>query len=183
MKKLKRTLLIALGEELFDEDVENTVFFQRSMNNSVELTTLAIKEYKYKNMTPKLEPWLHQLTNIHHFQLFRMTRKTFENLLRVIGMQDTKKLLSLSYHGGHHAINLELAVYIFLWYMATQDTLLSIATRFKVVPATVMNTVNKVIYFVLLLKEKYIRFPRNLQELEDVSSRFKRYPGNVSIIY
>lgn len=67
--------------------------------------------------------------------------------------------------------------------MATQDTLLSIATRFKVVPATVMNTVNKVIYFVLLLKEKYIRFPRNLQELEDVSSRFRRYPGNVSILY
>ena len=62
--------------------------------------------------------------------------------------------------------------------MATQDTLLSIGSRFSVSAPTVMSIVNKVLYFLMRLKKIYIKFPKTEAQLEEVSRGFRHYPGN-----
>lgn len=61
--------------------------------------------------------------------------------------------------------------------MATQKSLFAIGDRFKVSGVTVMNIVNRLLYFVLKLKKKVIRSPSTLDEVEQVSRGFKNYPG------
>ncbi|CAH1966394.1 unnamed protein product [Acanthoscelides obtectus] len=66
--------------------------------------------------------------------------------------------------------------------MATQNTLLSIGTRFKVSPTTVISITNKVLYFMLKLKSAYIKFPKNEAEMRDISEGFKKYPGVIGAV-
>ena len=65
--------------------------------------------------------------------------------------------------------------------MSSQDTLISIGNQFKVTAATVMRIVNKVLYFVNQLKNTYIRFPKNEEEIRNTSRDFTRYPGTHSL--
>lgn len=134
-------------------------------------------------MTPKLlitERWTVGYDNLQFFHLFRMGKESFYKLVEVVGTTDKQKFLSEPYTGGHHPIDIYGHTLVFLWYMATQDTLLSIGTRFKVSPATVMDIVNKMLKFLLKLKKRFIQFPKCEQELNDVANRFQNYPGKKS---
>ncbi|VEN39227.1 unnamed protein product [Callosobruchus maculatus] len=61
--------------------------------------------------------------------------------------------------------------------MGTQDTLLSIGNHFNVSRTTVMNIVNRLLYFTLRLKKMYIKFPKTERDFEYVAEGFKKYPG------
>jgi len=166
-----------MGEEIFfsDEDVTLVNFFFKTTICNYFLMIM-----NYRLMNPKLlnvEPWINNYNTIQFFHLFRMKKESFCKLMEDVARIDNNKILSRRYHGGHHPIDIKGHVLIFLWYMATQDTLLSIGTRFNVSPTTVMNVVNKMLYLVIKLKTRYIRFPQCEQELIDVSHGFKNYPG------
>lgn len=62
--------------------------------------------------------------------------------------------------------------------MSKQDTLHSIADRFDLVPSTVMKIVNVTLYIIIYkLKSKYIFWPKNEVEYQEVISGFVNYPG------
>jgi hypothetical protein len=46
----------------------------------------------------------------------------------------------------------EKSLFVFLWYLSKQDTLLAIADRFDLVPATIMQIVNFFLYILNSLK-------------------------------
>ncbi|CAH1979600.1 unnamed protein product [Acanthoscelides obtectus] len=174
----KKTFMILMGEMFFSsEDIVHVL-------NHLRKSLLCSHKFvvNIKDMTPKIlmvEPWICSYENFQFFKLSRMSKKTFIDLAEKIGRSDEKKILAKPYTGGHYPVSLYVYghILIFLCYMATQDTLLSIGTRFKVSPTTVMSITNKVLYFMLKLKSAYIKFPENEAETRDISEGFKEYPG------
>jgi hypothetical protein len=53
----------------------------------------------------------------------------------------------------------EKSVFVFLWYLSKQDTLLAIADRFDLVPATIMQIVSVFLYILNSLKN-HIFWPK-----------------------
>lgn len=162
------------------------IFFETEMkdllqdDNKIELLLVASNAVHEHSMSAKklnTDKWIVECNNLHFFNLFRMEKPTFVKLVDAIGTVDVEHLLSKPYTGGHYPINIDSQLLVCLWYMATQDSLFSIGTRFKISPTTVMNIINKLLYFLIKLKKKYIVFPKPEQELQNTSRGFKNYPG------
>lgn len=78
------------------------------------------------------EKWLYDYHYDQFFRLFRMKRRTLFKIVEALGRMDHNKILSKPYTGGHVPIDIVGRVLIFLWYMASQDTLITIGTVFHV---------------------------------------------------
>lgn len=144
-------------------------------NTNFELALSGIRENPMKIFSS--EKWLDEYNHYQFYHLFRMRKTTFFKLVEAIARTDTTKILSKEYTGGHIPIDIVGHVLIYVWYMATQDTLLTIGTVFNVCPKTVLMTVNKVLYFVLLQKRQCIRLPNTVSELQAIAQGFTHYPG------
>lgn len=132
------------------------------------------------SMTPKIpqtEEWLINLNNSYFYKLFRMERSTFYTFVNAIRKSDDTEVLSRNYKGGHFPITAEHQILIFLKYLSSQDTLLSIGNSFKISAATAMAIINKILFFVLKVKKHFIKFPATLAEFQTVSDGFSKYPG------
>lgn len=144
--------------------------------------TLAFVNMPEHCMTPKIAgipQWVTNLNNLNFYKIFRMERTTFYIFVNSIRRCDNKNLLNLKYSGGHYPVKDEIQILVFLKYMSSQDTLITIGHTFRLSPATVMNIINKVLYFVLMLKKKYIKFPSTAEEINTVRTNFRRYPGKL----
>lgn len=123
------------------------------------------------------EKWLDGYNNLQFYRLFRMEQHTFQIFITIIERGDEKNILKKKYTGGYKPIDIKIQGLIFLWYMATQDSLVYIANRFNVCSATVMNIINKMLYFVIKLKKAYIKFPKTEEDMLEISRGFTTYPG------
>lgn len=98
------------------------------------------KLYRCIEMAPKIpqiEQWLINFDNYNFFKLFRLDKKSFEKLFNLI-QKNNHLNIEKKYNGGHYPINLKSQLLVFLWYMATMDTLITISTIFKICPTSVM---------------------------------------------
>jgi hypothetical protein len=66
---------------------------------------------------------------------------TFQKLLRFVLENDRYFVIRKIYRGGNFPTQPKRSLLVFLWYMATQDTLLPIGQTFGLVPSTVMKIV------------------------------------------
>lgn len=126
---------------------------------------------------PRTEQWLEKYNNLEFYKLFRMGKSTFEKLCEVVHGADKNNILKKKYTGGYKPVSLEVQILVFVHYMATQDIILYIGNRFQVSTCMVMIICNRVLYFILKLKTKYIHFPKTEQDLLEISRNFTTYPG------
>jgi hypothetical protein len=112
---------------------------------------------------------------LHFFRLFRMNTATFQKLLSIVVENDHHQLLHKVYHGGHRPLGTEKALLVFLWYMATQDTLLSIGETFQIVPATIHRIVNNLLFVIVGLKNKFIVWAKSQEEVNHIAGGFTHY--------
>lgn len=125
--------------------------------------------------------WLEKYNENVFFQLFRMKRDTFQGLLRIIIDRDNMGLIKKKYRGGNFPVRPETSLLIFLWFMARQETLHSLADRFGFVPSTVMKIVNVLLYLIVRMKKELIYWPRNIEEFHYLQAGFQNYPGDYVI--
>jgi hypothetical protein len=85
--------------------------------------------------------------------LFRVTPKTFEQLLEVILRKDTPLgLIKKKFRGGNNPVPPEKCLLVFLRYIGSQETLNSLADRFQLTDSTVMQIVNAFLYMTVHLR-------------------------------
>lgn len=168
-----KTIFLLQGEDIFFDNMALVFrFFWERPTKTIFFFT--------KCMTPKplyMEEWMINYNDFQFFLIFRLSKETFMNYVEAIARTDKKRIMSRPYIGGHYPVDIYGHILIFLKYIGTQESLLSIGISFKVCPATVMNIINKVLFFTLKLKSKYIRFPNNEEELLNVEAGFQSYPG------
>jgi hypothetical protein len=128
-------LFFVLMDSFFSNDTEiivlkmyETLFKKRKLLKRIRETH--IRQHVNYNI------WLNTYNETHFFELFRMQKATFYKLLHIIILNDQTRLIQKRYRGGNHVIPPEKGLLAFLWYMSKQDTLLSIADRFNLVPST-----------------------------------------------
>lgn len=159
-------------------DITDIIENYIASNNTKFLLTNSIQqEHSMLPRTITCEEWLTTYSDMQFFQFFRMERATMFKLVDVLRRVDVNGILTKKYTGGHYPVNINAQVLIFLWYMSSQDSLLHIGNRFRVSPTTVMNIVNRLLYFLLKLKKIYIKFPTREQEFLDITRGFEKYPG------
>lgn len=171
----QKYLMLAEGYSLFFDFEPLIMRFKRTKKR-----TMAFVNMPEHCMAPKIAwipQWVTDLNNLNFYKIFRMERTTFYIFVNSIRRCDNKNLLNLKYSGGHYPVKDEIQILVFLKYMSSQDTLITIGHTFRLSPATVMNIINKVLYFVLTLKKKYIKFPSTAEEINTVTMNFRRYPG------
>ncbi|VEN39717.1 unnamed protein product [Callosobruchus maculatus] len=172
-------LIYVASQDFFEVDDIISYWNWFKDSNYTKLRLLLVLFLQEHSMTPKSlypETWMINYNNIQFFQLFRMDKGTLEVLASVLAHNDIEKILQRKYTGGHYPLSLTHQLLIFLWYMGTQDTLLSIENHFNVSRTTVMNIV-RLLYFTLRLKKMYIKFPKTERDFEYVAESFKKYPG------
>jgi hypothetical protein len=169
-------LFFVLMDLFFSNDTEvivlkmhETLFKKRKLLKRIRETH--IRQHVNYNI------WLNTYNETHFFELFRMQNATFYKLLHIIILNDQTRLIQKRYRGGNHVIPPEKGLLAFLWYMSKQDTLLSIADRFNLVPSTVMHLVNAFLYVLLQLKGKYIFWPKTQDEYQVICNGFTNYPN------
>lgn len=125
------------------------------------------------------EQWISAYNDEFFYRLFRLNKLTFNELLHeIVNVDKNYGLILKKYRGGNIPVQPETALLIFLWYMSQQDTLQSISFTFKVATSTVMNIVNSCLYLLLKLKNKYIYWPKTVEEYRNIEDGFHNYPGN-----
>ncbi|XP_044270364.1 putative nuclease HARBI1 [Tribolium madens] len=128
------------------------------------------------------QTWLNTYDDIDFFRLFRMQKSTFYKLLATLIEVDVIRLIHKKYRGGNCVVQPEKGLLVFLWYISKQDTLLSIADRFNLVPSTVMSIVNAFLYTILKLKSKYIFWPKTNEEYQHICDEFSNYPNVIGAV-
>lgn len=171
--------------ELFDDEVINLV---KSVLWSKRSLLYRFREdnQRYRgfiDVDANGSPWIDSYNEILFFQLFRLKKDTFQKFLRVLMGNDIHKLIIKQYRGGRHPISPERALLVFLWYMGTQDSLISIAETFRIVPSTCMNIVNAFLHITAKIKKKYIFWPATNEEYEFIERGFTHYPRKYTILY
>jgi hypothetical protein len=142
------------------------------------LYAVKLREHHYKIPIEGI-PWLDHYNDITFFRLFRMNTATFQKLLSIVVENDHHQLLYKVYRGGHRPVETEKALLVFLWYMATQDTLLSIGKTFQIVPATIHRIVNNLLFVIVGLKNKFIVWPKSQEEVNHIAGGFTHYPSTI----
>ncbi|KAG5863813.1 hypothetical protein JTB14_009368 [Gonioctena quinquepunctata] len=116
------------------------------------------------------EDWLPQYLGRDFFNLFRLSRDTFVNLLGAINCAERQ------FVGGQQPVSMEKCVLMFLWWLGKGDTLISVSDRFNVAISTVYSAVEFVIPKILELQMKYISWP-NQQEALNIERAFRAKSG------
>ncbi|KAK4886383.1 hypothetical protein RN001_002654 [Aquatica leii] len=173
---------------LFDELVmnQNTVLLEALQNLSTPSPMILSFLSKLREEHFRVDPedvWLDLYTDIVFFQLFRMKKETFRDLLTEIIENDSYSIIKKRYRGGHYPIQPERGLLVFLWYMSKPDSLHSIGDRFNIVPSSVMQIVNAFLYIInFKLRYKYITWPKSEEEFNNIKQQFRHYPGVVGAI-
>ncbi|KAK5648298.1 hypothetical protein RI129_003190 [Pyrocoelia pectoralis] len=132
---------------LFDEFVmnQNTVLLEALQNLSTPSPMILSFLSKLREEHFRVDPedvWLDWYTDIVFFQLFRMKKETFRDLLTEIIENDSYSIIKKRYRGGHYPIQPERRLLVFLWYMSKPDSLHSIGDRFNIVPSRVVGAID-----------------------------------------
>lgn len=172
---MERQLLLTISEWFILTD--EWIFSLLYKSQKTKLCLLSIQDHSMHPRIPKMPTWLINLNDMYFYKIFRLQRCNFELLLNVIRAVDVTQLLQLKYRGGHYPINDKFQLLVFLKYISSQDTLISIATSFEISPSTALNIVNKMLFFTLKLKNAYIKFPTTEEQLHTLSESFEKYPG------
>jgi hypothetical protein len=97
--------------------------------------------------------WLKRYITVQFYRLFRVTPKTFEQLLEVILRKDTTLgLIKKKFRGGNNPMPPEKC----LRYIGSQETLNSLADRFQLTDSTVTQIVNAFLYITVHLRNTYV---------------------------
>lgn len=175
VKECKQLDLFILFETFFFESgLEEICRFIVSAKNKKIFLKLRENHVRY-NINYNM--WLDDYHETSFFQLFRMQKYSFYKLLDVMMSSGYGHLIRKRNQGGNRPVEPEKGLLVFLWYLSKQDTLLSIAEHFNLVPSTVMNLVNIFLYVVLQLKNKYIVWPKTNEDFEHISAGFQKYPS------
>lgn len=135
------------------------------VRNPFLMCLMAINEEHYRNTLD--ENWINKYLNYDFFRLFRMSQKTFNDLLYKIDCPELHK----PYHGGGLPIPANLQLCMTLWWLGKGETLLSVSERFGVAISTVFHSTERVLNKVLSLIDKYIFWPR-AEEMANIAYGF-----------
>lgn len=166
-----------VSEDVIFDDLALVYYLNMTPKSIRYGASIFLQDYSMTPKIPQVEEWLINLNNSYFYKLFRMERSTFYTFVNAIRKSDNTGVLSRSYKGGHFPITAENQILVFLKYLSSQDTLLSIGNSFKISPATAMAIINKILFFVLKMKKHFIKFPATLAEFQTVSDGFSKYPG------
>lgn len=105
---------------------------------------------------------------------FRISRSGFENLLVILGN-------AINDHNfGRPPMPLDKSLLLFLQYLATQETMTSIAQRFGVAVGTVHGTIHSLLDVITpTLSHQYIGWPNGPDELRNVAQGFQTKSPNL----
>lgn len=173
-EKMESTLPVVIAFDVLFNSNEDSLFDRNIINS--KCVALKIREQHLK-MPIQAEYWLDYYHDTLFYQLFRVQKTTFLYLLNILAENDTHNLIKKKYRGGNFPVDPKKGLLMFLWYIAKQDTLSTIAEVFRVVPSTVMNIINCFLYVLLKLKKRYIFWPRAIEEINHVVGGFRSYPG------
>lgn len=121
------------------------------------------------------EEWILRYKNYDFFQLFRMGKETFEELLSIARCDELQK----PYHGGEIPLTAEKALLMTLWWLGKGESLNSIGDRFDAAPSTVHHYANILLNRFVELIPKCIQWP-NADEMATIEMQFFElcgYPG------
>ena len=142
------TALFVLIDLVFS-DASIVVNYEQLLGRKRKQIFWKIRE-KHIRQTVDHSVWLEAYNDRTFYELFRMQRTTFRKFVDVLIAQDTNNLIRKKYRGGNYLVAPEKSVLVFLWFLSRQDTLLSIADHFDLVPSTVMNIVNSLLYLIVM---------------------------------
>lgn len=182
MESVNTKQLLLISFEFMESYADDVFILKTFLENDINPLSIILRQQKNLNRV-SFEKWLIEYDNIQFFMLFRMEKKTLELLVNVLERMDHQNILNKAYTGGHTPLSIQLKVLIFVWYMATQESLVPIADRFNVSHTSVMNIVYVMLYFMLKLKKEYIKFPETIEDKETVAAGFDSYPSKYTNIH
>jgi hypothetical protein len=165
----------------FDCGTEELIVWYLSFMHEYEVYWMLLRTIREVYWKPKSEDrqWLIKYHENTFSDLFRLKKQTFEKLVRIIMENDTHELLKKKYRGGNYPVLPEKSTLVFVYYMATQDSLIYIGDRFCISASAVMKIVNVLLYLIVKLKHKYIIWPRTEEEFGTIRNGFAQYPGSL----
>lgn len=127
------------------------------------------------------DKWVENYVDFEFRMLFRLTKRSFIILYNEI-MATYSNLLKKPYRGGYPSEDPQKSLLMFLRYLATEETLLSVASRFCIVPSTLHKIIHIFLNIFMEMKSRYIFWPQTHHEYEYIASTFRRYPNVIGSI-
>lgn len=173
-------LVPLLMEDIFFDSAElmlilvqvQTVLFALITNRNF----IKLRE-RYFRPSMEDDVWIDSYHEYTFYGLFRLKKETFQKFAALVIDKDEYGLIKKKYRGGNFPVHPEKSLLIFLWYMATQDSLIYISDRFGVSASTVMQIVNAALFTVISLKMNFIFWPKTQEEFAHIRNGFQHYPG------
>ncbi|KAK9711372.1 DDE superfamily endonuclease [Popillia japonica] len=86
------------------------------------------------------------------------------------------------YHGGYAPVSPQKSLLMFLRYLATDESILSISNRFEVAPSTLHKSITTMLNIFVVMRSQYVFWKKTVHEFEGITAQFKKYPGICGVI-
>lgn len=142
-------------------------------SRSILTPVLMLLEREEHSKALYMENWINRYIEYDFFMLFRMSKATFKDLVKITQCPQLCKV----YKGGGLPVPVETSVLITLWWLGKGDTLISISDRFIVAASTAYTYCDIVIKrLVELLTSYYVVWP-NAAEMVTIEQQFYEICG------
>lgn len=149
---LLNKILFVLSQNLgISEEIMHLHLLGSTNTRTNSIKAIKTREHYHIFRIEEPENWTNAYNDQVFFELYRMKKSTFQKLLSVVHSNDQHSLIKKKYRGGNKPVKSEKALLIFSWYMSKQDTLNSISETFRLVPSTVMQVINNLLYILSLV--------------------------------
>jgi len=179
-RRLKNMLLCVMPSlvDWFLEDTDNGLGTSgRTSRSAAELYTATLC-YRRKVRKPVgfKDAILNKRSLDDFREHFRMSRKTFEMLLKMLS-DKALAIFTKKFHGGNAPLPIETYLLITLWYMVTSESLSKIGNRFGVVGSTAFRCIRMVTEALNAhIYKDLVRWPGSQEQL-DIQDGFQKQNG------
>ncbi|KAI4455474.1 hypothetical protein MML48_9g00002310 [Holotrichia oblita] len=158
-----------LMQHVMNTNQTDEVYFMALMLFETTVSHYRIEDY--------CEQWIPLYLEYDFFQLFRMTRDSFDILLSDIHCPEINKVFT----GGEVPITGEKMLMMTLWWLGKGEALISVSDKFNVCLSATHRSLEVILMKLVALRNKYITWP-NTRELITIERDFHARSGFPGVI-